>query len=74
MEGNSRDELVLLGRACGSTPAHGAVATGTSKDQAPDTAPDTDLSSELPAPWPETWLRFDASSTGQEQVLVSCTH
>ena len=36
--------------------------------------PNPDLSSELPASWPETWLRFDASSTGQKQVFVSCTH
>lgn len=36
--------------------------------------PDPDLSAELPASPLETWLLFDASSTGQEQVLVSCAH
>lgn len=36
--------------------------------------PDPDLSAELPASWLETWLRFDASIAGQEQVLVSCVH
>ena len=36
--------------------------------------PDPDLSAELPASWLETRLHFDASRTGQEQVLVSCAH
>ena len=38
MEGNSHDEPALLGRGCVSTPAHGTVATGASKNQAPDPA------------------------------------
>ena len=63
-----RDEPVLLGRACVSTPAHGTVATGTSKDQAPDTAPTLTSHQSCPPPG----LRSGYALMLQAQVRSRC--